>query len=72
MNPHEPFRPGLEDVVVAETALSLVDGAGGRLVVRGFSIEDLAALRFEEMYPYLTGIGVDWYATRRQLRHSRA
>jgi hypothetical protein len=26
MNPNEPFRPGLEDVVVEETALSLVDG----------------------------------------------
>jgi citrate synthase len=49
MNENEPFRPGLEDVVVAETALSLVDGAGGRLVVRGFAIEDLSALRFEEM-----------------------
>ena len=49
MNGNDPFRPGLEDVVVAETKLSLVDGAGGRLVVRGHSIEDLAALRFEEM-----------------------
>jgi citrate synthase len=49
MNENEPFRPGLEDVVVAETALSLVDGAGGRLVVRGFAIEDLSALTFEEM-----------------------
>ena len=35
MEANEPFRPGLEDVVVAETALSLVDGEGGRLVVRG-------------------------------------
>jgi citrate synthase len=43
------FKPGLEDVVVAETALSLVDGARGRLVVRGHSIEELDVLRFEEM-----------------------
>src|SRR5215510_8520945 len=43
------FRPGLEDVVVAESALSLVDGEGGRLIVRGFAIEDLASLRFEEV-----------------------
>jgi citrate synthase len=49
MDGDEPFRPGLEDVVVAETRLSLVDGEGGRLVVRGHSIEDLAGLRFEEM-----------------------
>jgi len=49
MNENEPFRPGLEDVVVAETALSLVDGDGGRLVVRGSAIEELSALRFEEM-----------------------
>src|SRR5215468_582126 len=41
------FVPGLEDVVVAESALSLVDGEGGRLVVRGHAVEDLARLRFE-------------------------
>src|SRR5512139_2177988 len=49
MSGNDPFRPGLEDVVVAETKLSLVDGVRGRLVVCGHSIEDLAALRFEEM-----------------------
>jgi citrate synthase len=43
------FRPGLEDVVVAETALSLVDGDGGRLVVRGHAIETLATRRFEDV-----------------------
>jgi citrate synthase len=43
------FRPGLEDVVVAETDLSLVDGEGGRLVVRGHSIETLATRRFEDI-----------------------
>jgi citrate synthase len=43
------FRPGLENVVVAETALSLVDGEGGRLVVRGHSIETLATRRFEDV-----------------------
>jgi citrate synthase len=43
------FRPGLEDVVAAETALAWVDGEGGRLVVRGHPIEALAARRFEEM-----------------------
>ena len=49
MHDTKPFRAGLEDVIVAETALSLVDGAGGRLVVRGHLIEALAALRFEDM-----------------------
>jgi citrate synthase len=49
MSEHSPFRPGLEDVVVAETALSWVDGEGGRLVVRGSPIEALAARSFEEM-----------------------
>jgi citrate synthase len=44
-----PFRPGLEDVVVAETALSWVDGEGGRLVVRGHPIEALAERSFEAM-----------------------
>src|SRR5512145_1588863 len=43
------FKPGLEDVVVAETALSLVDGDGGRLVVRGFAIEALATRCFEDV-----------------------
>jgi len=43
------FRPGLEGVVVAESALSLVDGEGGRLIVRGHAIEELAKLRFEEV-----------------------
>jgi citrate synthase len=49
MSEHTPFRPGLEDVVVAETALSWVDGEGGRLVVRGHPIEALADRSFEEM-----------------------
>jgi citrate synthase len=47
MDPAPGFRPGLEDVVVAESALSLVDGEGGRLIVRGHPIEALAELRFE-------------------------
>jgi len=34
---------GLDDVVVAETVLSDVDGQAGRLVIRGRSLEDLLA-----------------------------
>jgi citrate synthase len=49
VNATQVFRPGLEDVVVAETALSLVDGEGGRLVVRGHPIEALAERGFEAM-----------------------
>ena len=35
-------RPGLEGVVAAETRMSLVDGAAGRLVLAGYELEDLA------------------------------
>jgi citrate synthase len=49
MDPVTRFRPGLEGVVVAETALSWVDGGGGRLIVRGHPVEALAALGFEDV-----------------------
>ena len=40
---------GLEGVVVAESSISYVDGQNGRLVYRGYQIEDLAAhSTFEE------------------------
>ncbi|HET9333906.1 MAG TPA: citrate/2-methylcitrate synthase [Gemmatimonadota bacterium] len=38
----QPSAGGLEGVVVAESEISYVDGQEGRLVYRGFSIEDLA------------------------------
>jgi citrate synthase len=40
---------GLDDVVAAETALSHVDGEAGRLIVRGFDLEDIANLSFEAL-----------------------
>jgi citrate synthase len=44
-----PLRPiGLDDVVAAETVLSDVDGAAGRLIIRGHDLEDLAGWSFEE------------------------
>ena len=45
------FSPGLEGVVAAETAISEVDGANGRLIYRdGYLIEDLApTVGFEEV-----------------------
>ena len=44
------YSPGLEGVVAAQTAISEVDGANGRLIYRGgYLIEDLApAISFEE------------------------
>ena len=47
---HPEFSPGLEGVVAAETAVSEVDGANGRLIYRGgYLIEDLAPVaNFEE------------------------
>jgi citrate synthase len=46
-------NPGLDDVVVAETVLSHVDGAGGRLVVRGHELEDIAGRSFEAVLALL-------------------
>lgn len=36
-----PYSPGLEGVVAGETALSMVDGAKGRLLYRGYPIGEL-------------------------------
>jgi citrate synthase len=41
------MNPGLDDVVAAETVLSHVDGLGGRLIVRGLDLEDIADRSFE-------------------------
>jgi citrate synthase len=44
-----PMSDGLEGVVAAETVLSEVDGDAGRLVIRGYSLDDLAGqTTFEE------------------------
>jgi len=48
------FSPGLEGVVAAETAISEVDGANGRLIFRGgYLIEDLAPVVAYEEVAYL-------------------
>ena len=40
---------GLRDVVAAETVLSDVDGAAGRLIIRGFTLDELAGrVSFEQ------------------------
>ncbi len=44
------YVPGLEGIIGAQTAISLVDGANGRLVYQGYVIADLAeAMSFEEV-----------------------
>ncbi len=43
------FKPGLEGVVAAQTRLSSVDGLAGKLIVSGFTLEELAGnATFEE------------------------
>ncbi len=44
------FSPGLEGVLAAKTVISMVDGTNGRLVYRGYLIEDVYAnCTFEEV-----------------------
>ena len=46
----EAYVPGLEGIIAAQTAISMVDGANGRLVYRGYVIADLAEdMSFEEV-----------------------
>jgi citrate synthase len=52
------FSPGLEGVVAAETEVSEVDGANGRLIYRGgYLIEDLAPVATFEEVAYLLWYG---------------
>jgi citrate synthase len=52
----DDMRGGLEDVVAAETVMSDVDGLGGRLVIRGFSLDALVGQRgFEDVVHLLFG-----------------
>lgn len=44
---------GLRGVLVADTAISLIDGAKGELSYRGFDIHDLAAYASDEEVAYL-------------------
>src|SRR5688572_27360774 len=46
-------NPGLEGIVAAETALSLVDGERGELVVAGHALEQLAQHDFEDVVALL-------------------
>ncbi|WP_157015281.1 citrate synthase/methylcitrate synthase [Mesorhizobium xinjiangense] len=60
---------GLDDVVAAETVLSDVDGAKGRLVIRGHAVEDLAAgWAFEDVVHLLLEGFVDGLPAGEDLR----
>jgi citrate synthase len=49
----DELKKGLEGVMVAESALSHIDGDAGRLVYRGYAIEDLAGEASYEEVLYL-------------------
>jgi citrate synthase len=71
------FSPGLEGVVAAETAVSEVDGANGRLIYRGgYLIEELAPVASFEEISYLLWKGelpdkTELDALRRQMSAAR-
>lgn len=46
---NRPIAKGLAGIVVDETAISAVEGTCGRLSYRGYPIEELAALPFEQV-----------------------
>src|SRR5205823_4384034 len=41
MTDDRPYSPGLEGVIAAESAISIVDGKNGRLLYRGYPIGEL-------------------------------
>lgn len=49
----DPVSPGLENIIAAETILSHVDGAAGRLIVRGHDLEQLSDWSFEAVLALL-------------------
>src|SRR5687768_10279759 len=54
------INPGLEGLVVADTAISEVDGERGRLVIAGLDVEQLAATHtFEQAATRVLGFAVD-------------
>ena len=51
------FRSGLRDVYAGRTEASLIDGDGGRLLYRGYSVENLAEQSSFEEVCYLMFYG---------------
>ncbi len=58
---------GLQNVVIGTTNLSLVDGEQGRLIYRGYAIQDLARDATFEQVAYLL-----WYGTKPTTAQARA
>src|SRR5438034_11809173 len=50
-------KGGLEDVVVSTSAICFIDGQKGRLLYRGFDIDDLVEHSSVEEVVYLLGLG---------------
>ncbi len=65
------IRPGLEDVVISTSEICFIDGQQGRLLYRGYDIDDLAAHSTFEEVVYLL-----WYGalpTRKEfVAHTKA
>lgn len=71
------MRPGLDNVIAAETVLSHVDGEAGRLIIRGHDLEDLAGhVSFEEatalLWQTYVPIAADAAALKAKLGAARA
>ncbi|WP_029215173.1 citrate synthase [Kallotenue papyrolyticum] len=67
------YHPGLEGVVAAETRLSHVDGAAGRLIIAGYPLEELAPrASFEEVVFLLWQDRLPTAAELEQLRQTLA
>ncbi len=49
----DAISPGLENVVAAQTVLSHVDGAAGRLILRGYDLDSLSDWSFEAVLALL-------------------
>ena len=45
---------GLEGVCVGDSHISLVDGQAGRLILRGFHLQELGHKSYEEMAQFLS------------------
>ncbi|MBI3626186.1 MAG: citrate synthase, partial [Candidatus Rokubacteria bacterium] len=52
-----PIKPGLEDLVIATSEICFIDGQQGRLLYRGYDIDDLAAHSTFEEVIYLLWYG---------------
>src|SRR5712692_7051218 len=55
--PANPMKAGLEDVVVSTSDICFIDGHKGRLLYRGFDVDDLVAQSTFEEVTYLLWYG---------------